>query len=161
VLAEALANLADLPWTCVCVGSLRRDPGHARRTQGLIDRLGLTHKMILAGPLPDEDLNQTFNRTDLLVLPSRRETFGMVVTEAIARGIPVLTTNVDALPYTLGRGENQPGVLVPPDDVSALTDALRRWLTDGQLRDRLRDAAKTREVEDWPTAAKRLAGVLR
>jgi glycosyltransferase involved in cell wall biosynthesis len=161
VLAEALANLADLPWTCVCVGSLRRDPGHARRIQGLIDRLGLTHKMILAGPLPDEDLNQTFNRTDLLVLPSRRETFGMVVTEAIARGIPVLTTNVDALPYTLGRGENQPGVLVPPDDVSALTDALRRWLTDGQLRDRLRDAAKTREVEDWPTAAKRLAGVLR
>jgi glycosyltransferase involved in cell wall biosynthesis len=164
VLAEALANLADLPWTCVCVGSLRRDPGHARRIQGMVDRLGLTHKMILAGPLPDEDLEQTFNRTDLLVLPSRRETFGMVVTEALVRGVPVLTTNVDALPHTLGRDANHkitPGMLVPPDDVPALTEALRRWLTDAQLRDRLREAARAREVEDWPTAAKRLAGVLR
>lgn len=162
VLADALSNLADLPWTCVCVGSLRRDPGHARRIQGQIDRLGLTHKMILAGPLPDEDLNQTFNRTDLLVLPSRRETFGMVVTEAIVRGIPVLTSNVDALPYTLGRDTNKtPGLLVPPDDVPALTEALRRWLTEAELRDQLREAARAREVEDWPTAAKRLAGVLR
>jgi glycosyltransferase involved in cell wall biosynthesis len=118
--------------------------------------------MILAGPLTDEDLNQTFNRTDLLVLPSRRETFGMVVTEALVRGVPVLTTNVDALPYTLGRDTNKtPGLLVPPDDVPALTDALRRWLSDAELRDRLREAARAREVEDWPTAAKRFAGVLR
>lgn len=162
VLAEALANLSDLPWTCTCVGSLRRDPSYARRIQGMIDKLGLTQKMILTGPLPDEDVNQTFNRTDLLVLPSRRETFGMVVTEALVRGIPVLTTNVDALPFTLGRDTNRtPGMLVPPDDVPALTDALRRWLSDADLRDRLREAARAREVEDWPTAAKRLAGVLR
>jgi glycosyltransferase involved in cell wall biosynthesis len=163
MLAEALANLADLPWTCTCVGSLRRDPGYARRIQGMIDKLGLTQKMILAGPLPEEDLNQTFNRTDLLVLPSRRETFGMVVTEALVRGVPVLTTNVDALPYTLGRdtGNRTPGLLVPPDDVPALTEALRRWLTDAGLRDRLKDSARARDVEDWPTAAKRLAAVLR
>ena len=162
VLAEALANLVDLPWTCVCVGSLRRDPNHARRVQAMIDKLGLTHKMILTGPLSDEDVGQTFNRTDLLVLPSRRETFGMVVTEALVRGVPVLTTNVDALPHTLGRDTDRtPGLLVPPDDVPALTEALRRWLTDAELRDRLREAARAREVEDWPTAAKRLAGVLR
>ena len=128
----------------------------------MIDKLELTHKMILAGPMSDEDLDQTFNRTDLLVLPSRRETFGMVVTEAIVRGIPVLTSNVDALPYTLGRDTNKtPGLLVPPDDVPALTEALRRWLTEAELREKLREAARAREVEDWPTAAKRLAGVLR
>lgn len=158
VLARALANLTDLPWTCVCVGSVRRDTGHARRVQMLIDELGLSSKMILAGPLSDADLDATFAKTDLLVLPSRRETFGMVVTEALVRGIPVLTTNVDALPQTLGPDV---GMLVPPDDVEALTEALRRWLTDADLRDRLREAARAREVEDWPTAAKRLAGVLR
>jgi len=158
VLAQALANLADLPWTCVCVGSVRRDPGHARRVQSLIDKLGIANKMILTGPLPDAELDATFAKTDLLVLPSRRETFGMVVTEALVRGIPVLTTNVDALPHTLGPDV---GMLVPPDDVAALTGALRRWLTDAELRDRLREAARAREVEDWPTAAKRLAGVLR
>jgi glycosyltransferase involved in cell wall biosynthesis len=162
VLVEALANLVDLPWTCVCAGSLRADPGYARRIQGLVDKLGLTHKMIFAGVLWGDDLDQAFSQTDLLVLPSRRETFGMVVTEAIVRGIPVLTTNVDALPHTLGRDTNKtPGLLVPPDDVPALTEALRRWLTEAQLREKLREAARAREVEDWPTAAKRLAGVLR
>jgi len=158
VLANALANLADLPWTCVCAGSVRRDPGHARRVQALIGKLGIGNKMILTGPLPDADLDATFAKTDLLVLPSRRETFGMVVTEALVRGIPVLTTSVDALPHTLGPDV---GMLVPPDDVTALTWALRSWLTDADLRDRLREAARAREVEDWPTAAKRLAGVLR
>jgi glycosyltransferase involved in cell wall biosynthesis len=126
--------------------------------QSLIDKLGIANKMILTGPLPDAELDATFAKTDLLVLPSRRETFGMVVTEALVRGIPVLTTNVDALPHTLGPDV---GMLVPPDDVAALTGALRRWLTDAELRDRLREAARAREVEDWPTAAKRLAGVLR
>lgn len=158
VLAQALANLADLPWTCSCVGSVRRDPGHVRRVQALIDKLGLANKMILTGPLPDADLETTFAKTDLLVLPSRRETFGMVVTEALVRGIPVLTTNVDALPHTLG---GSAGMLVPPDDVATLTEALRRWLTDAELRDRLREAARAREIEDWPAAAKRLAGVIR
>lgn len=158
VLARALANLADLPWTCQCVGSVRRDPGYARRMQALVDKLGLANKMILTGPLSDADLETTFAKTDLLVLPSRRETFGMVITEALVRGVPVLTTNVDALPHTLGPGA---GILVPADDVSALTEALRLWLTDADMRDRLRAAAKARVVEDWPAAAKRLAGVLR
>lgn len=157
LLADALAGLADLPWTCVCVGSVRRDPGHVRRIQGLIDQHGLTHKMIITGPLPDDDLDQSFNKTDLLVLPSRRETFGMVVTEAIVRGIPVLTTKVDALPETMGDA----GMLVPPDDVPALTDALRRWLTEPELRDGLRETARRRQLEDWTTAARRLAEVLR
>jgi glycosyltransferase involved in cell wall biosynthesis len=157
VLVEALARLADLPWTCVCVGSVRRDPDHARRVQALIDRHELTHKVILAGPLPDDNLAHFFDRTDLLVLPSRRETFGMVITEAHVRGIPVLTTSVDALPDTVGDA----GLLVPPDDVPALAAALRRWLTSPELRDELRDRARRRYVEDWPTAARRLAGVLR
>jgi glycosyltransferase involved in cell wall biosynthesis len=157
VLVSALARLADLPWTCVCVGSVRRDPAHTRRVQELIDRHDLTRKVILTGPLPDDGLAHLFDRTDLLVLPSRRETFGMVVTEAHVRGIPVLTTTVDALPDTLAGA----GMLVPPNDPPALADALRRWLTDQDLRDELRDLARRREVEDWPTAARRLAGVLR
>jgi glycosyltransferase involved in cell wall biosynthesis len=157
LLAEALAGLADLPWTCVCVGSVRRDPGYVRRIQGMIDKHGLSNKMILAGPLSDDDVDQSFNKTDLLVLPSRRETYGMVITEAIVRGIPALTTTVDALPETAGEA----AILVPPDDVPALTGALRRWLTEPELRDTLRDAARRRELEDWDTAARRLAGVLR
>jgi len=164
LLAEALAGIAELPWTCDCVGSLRRDPEYAATVRDLIARHGLAGRMSLTGPLPDADLDAALAGTDLLVLPSRGETYGMVVTEALARGIPVLTTLVDALPDTLGhaRDGGLPGLLVPPDDVAALTEALRGYLTQQWLRDRLRTSAheRRRDLEDWDTAAARLAGVL-
>jgi glycosyltransferase involved in cell wall biosynthesis len=164
VLVEALAGVADLGWTCDCVGSVRRDPEYVERVHGLINRHGLASRMSLAGPLPDAELAFRFGRTDLLVLPSRGETYGMVVTEALARGIPVLTSDVDALPDTLGHAPDGtvPGLLVPPDDVAALTEALRRYLTDATLRGRLREAARDRRrhLEDWNQAAARLAAVL-
>jgi glycosyltransferase involved in cell wall biosynthesis len=164
VLAEALAGVADLPWTCDCVGSVRRDPAYVATVRDLIARHGLTDRLTLTGPLFDGDLDAAFAETDLLVLPSRGETFGMVVTEALARGIPVLTTAVDALPDTLGHAPDGglPGILVPADDVAALTEALRGYLTQEWLRDRLRAAARERrsELADWDAAAARLAGVL-
>jgi glycosyltransferase involved in cell wall biosynthesis len=164
VLAEALAGVADLGWTCDCVGSVRRDPDYVARVEDLIARHGLANRMTLAGPLPDEDLEALFDRTDLLVLPSRGETFGMVVTEALARGIPVLTSDVDALPDTLGQDPDGgvPGMLVPPGDPAALSGALRQYLTDATLRGRLRESARERRrhLEDWQPAAARLAAVL-
>jgi glycosyl transferase family 1 len=164
VLVEALAGVADLDWTCECVGSVRRDPEHVARVRDLIDRHGLADRMSLSGPLPDAELADLFGRTDLLVLASRGETFGMVVTEALARGVPVLTSAVDALPDTLGRTHDGtvPGMLVPPGDAAALSAALRTYLTDSSLRGRLHEAARERrrELDDWTTAAAKLAAVL-
>jgi glycosyltransferase involved in cell wall biosynthesis len=164
VLVEALAGVADLGWTCECVGSVRRDPAYVERVHGLIARHGLTSRMSLAGPLPDAELRDRFARTDLLVLPSRGETFGMVVTEALAQGIPVLTSDVDALPDTLGQAPDGsvPGMLVPAGDAAALSGALRRYLIDASLRGRLRESARERRrhLEDWNKAAARLGAVL-
>ncbi|HEY7594414.1 MAG TPA: glycosyltransferase family 4 protein [Actinophytocola sp.] len=164
VLAEALAGVADLGWTCECVGSVRRDPRFVDRVHALITRHGLANRMSITGPLPDAELEGRFGRADLLVLPSRGETYGMVVTEALARGIPVLTSDVDALPDTLGQAPDGgvPGLLVPPGDVAALSEALRRYLTDASLRGRLRESARQRRrhLEDWNQAALRLAALL-
>ena len=68
----------------------------------------------------------------------------MVVTEALARGLPVLATAVGGVPEALGRGTRRqpPGLLVPPGDPAALAAALRGWLGDADLRDRLRHAAR-------------------
>jgi glycosyltransferase involved in cell wall biosynthesis len=164
LLAEALAGVADLPWSCTCVGPVRRDPGYVERLRGLIERLGLTDRMSLPGPRTGEDLAASYAAADLVVLPSHAETYGMVVTEALARGIPVLATAVGAVAETVGQAPDGsvPGMLVPPGDATALTGALRRYLTESGLRDRLRASARDRRrmLDGWDTTSQRLAGVL-
>ncbi|WP_341816014.1 glycosyltransferase family 4 protein [Labedaea rhizosphaerae] len=151
LLAAALTELAELDWSCTCVGSLHRDPG-------FVARLRVPAGMTIAGALSDAELNARYDTADLLVLPSRGETYGMVITEALARGIPVLATAVDALPDTVGAS----GLLVAPDDVAALRDALRAWLTDPELRARLRAAARSRRdrLSGWDEPSRLLRAVL-
>ena len=84
-------------------------------------------------------LRREYEDADLLVVPSRAETYGMVVPEALAAGVPVLATAVGGIPEAVGRtASGVPGLLVPPDDSAALAAALARWLTDAGLRCRLR-----------------------
>ncbi|MER5972892.1 glycosyltransferase family 4 protein [Streptomyces sp. NPDC002055] len=163
-LAEALAAVADLPWTCDCVGSLQQHLAHVARLRELVEEHGLQERLRLVGPRSGAALDACYAAADLLVLPSYAETYGMVVTEALARGTPVLATAVDGLPEAVGRAPDGtvPGILVPPGDRAALTAALRRWLEEPGLRRRLRDAARQRRstLEGWDSTAKRLAGVL-
>jgi glycosyltransferase involved in cell wall biosynthesis len=100
----------------------------------------------------------------LLVLASRSEAYGMVVTEALARGVPVVAADVGGVTEALGHGADgmRPGLLVPPGDPAALAGALRRWFDDPALRDRLRRAARERRevLPGWATTASAVAGVL-
>ncbi|TDC47517.1 glycosyltransferase [Actinomadura sp. KC345] len=164
ILVEALAGVAHLPWHCEIVGPLRRDPEYVTRLHRLIGRHGLGDRVHLEGPLVGKRLDDAYAGADLLVLASRAETYGMVVTEALARGIPVLATSVDGVPDTLGWDPSGtvPGLLVPPDDPAALGGALRRWLVEADLRSRLRAAARLRRgmLPGWDDTARRTALVL-
>lgn len=145
--------VAGLPVELVCVGSLSRDPGLPR-----------ADGVRFLGPLTGADLDAAYASTDLLVLPSRAETYGMVVTEALARGIPVLATDVGGLPEALGRAPDGsvPGLLVPAGDAAALRTALRQWLADAALRERLRTAAAARRptLTGWDETAETVSDVL-
>jgi len=164
LLVEALAEVADLPWTCACVGPLRRDPAFVERVRALIERHGLTDRLVLAGPRRGEALEAGYARADLVVLPSHNETYGMVVAEALARGIPVLANAAGAIPDTLGRVPDGrvPGILVPTRDRAAFAAALRRWLTEPGLPNQLRAAAVQRRqaLRGWAEAARDLSDVL-
>jgi glycosyltransferase involved in cell wall biosynthesis len=117
-----------------------------------------------AGPRTGADLDRSYESADLLVLPSRGETYGMVVTEALARGLPVVAADVGGVADTLGHGTGgvRPGRLVPPDDAGALAAALRIWLSDGEARLSWRRAARERRatLSGWSTTTSVLAGVL-
>lgn len=149
VLAAALARLDDLAWTCRGVGALDVEPEFAA---------GLGGTVRLTGPMTRAELDATYAEADLLVLASRAETYGMVVTEALARGLPVVATDVGGVREALGGG----GVLVPPEDPVALAGELRRWLTDRGHRARLRDAARRRRdtLTGWDRTTALVAAAL-
>jgi glycosyltransferase involved in cell wall biosynthesis len=158
VLLDALTTLTDLSWRCLCVGSLDRDPEFAKGLTRLDGRVRFT------GPRTGADLDRTYASADLLVLASRAETYGMVVAEALARGLPVVATDVGGVTEALGHGADgvRPGLLVAPEDPAALAAALRVWLGDAALRERLRRAARERResLPRWSTTASVIAGVL-
>jgi glycosyltransferase involved in cell wall biosynthesis len=153
VLLEALATLADLPWSCMCVGSLDRDRGFANRMRR---RAG--HRVRFVGPRARAELDADYAVADLLVQPSRCEAYGMVVSEALARGIPVVATAAGGLPEALGQAPDGslPGVVVPPDDPAALAAALRRWLSEPVARTQLRKSARMRRttLPSWASTAR-------
>lgn len=164
VLLDALAPMAELSWRCACVGSLDRDPAFAERLRLRVARGGLEERMCFPGPATGRDLDRTYAAADLLVLPSHSETYGMVVTEALARGLPVVAADVGGVPEALGHaaGGARPGALVPPGDAAALGAALRAWLGDAGLRQAWRRAARERcaSLRRWTHTTSVLAGVL-
>lgn len=163
-LVEALAAAADLPWSCVCVGGLVQDPEYVSHLRGLIRDHGLQDRIELAGPQSGAVLDATYAAADLMVLTSYAETYGMAVTEALARGIPVLATDVGGLPEAVGRAPDGgvPGILVPPENPTALANELRGWFGEADVRRRLKAAARGRRasLDGWATTARSLAGVL-
>jgi glycosyltransferase involved in cell wall biosynthesis len=160
LLLEALATISDLTWSCVCVGRLDRDPAFVDAMR----RRSLDGRVQFPGPRRGAELDRSYAAADVLVLASRAETYGMVVIEALARGLPVIAADVGGLTEALGHGadEIRPGLLIPPDDAAALAAALRSWLGDGQLRARLRRAAMQRResLPGWSNTTSVLAAVL-
>jgi glycosyltransferase involved in cell wall biosynthesis len=146
-------HLADLHWNCTFVGALREPVPHT------------DPRIRFTGPLTGTALAAAYADADLLVLPSRAETYGMVVTEALARALPVVATEVGGVPEALGTAADgsRPGLLIKPDDVAALAAALRAWLTDPALRERWRTAARERRetLPTWAETAHRLTEILR
>jgi glycosyltransferase involved in cell wall biosynthesis len=164
VLLAALAAVPDLSWHCVLVGSLDREREFADLLHRQAEAAGIGDRIVFAGPRTGAELDRAYAAADVLVVPSRGETYGMVVTEALARGLPVIATAVGGLPHTLGRTADgrRPGLLVAPGDAPALAAALSGWLCDAELRLGLRLAAQERRgtLSHWRATVDRVAHVL-
>jgi glycosyltransferase involved in cell wall biosynthesis len=163
VLLEALTRIAPLPWSCTLVGSLDREPGFVAALRHRAVDAGIADRIRWTGAVAGDVLNSEYRKADLLVLPSRREAYGMVVTEALGAGLPVVATAVGGVPEALGRTDaGAPGWLVRTDDPAALAGALGAWLRRADLRGQLRRAAahRRRTLEGWEVPVTVAAQVL-
>jgi glycosyltransferase involved in cell wall biosynthesis len=164
VLLGALESISDLSWRCTCVGNLDREPAFVESLRSRCLDGGLAERVSFPGPRTGAELDRSYTSADLLVVASRAETYGLVVSEALARGLPVIAPEVGGVAEALGEGAlgNRPGLLVAPEDPIALGEALGAWLGDVELRKRLRRAAAQRResLPRWSTTASVVAGVL-
>jgi glycosyltransferase involved in cell wall biosynthesis len=160
VLIEALASLAGLDWHLTCAGSTTRDPAVASAVRAAIARHGLENRVDLVGEMPPGTLGSLYRSADVFVLPSFYEGYGMALAEALAHGLPVVSTDAGAIPSTVPGGA---GILVPPGDARALADALHRLLAGKEEMARLREGARraARDLPDWSRQASRFLEELR
>jgi glycosyltransferase involved in cell wall biosynthesis len=164
LLFRALASIPHRNWRLICAGSTERDPATVERLRAQLDADGIDDRVELVGDLDAAALAAQYDRADVFVLPTLHEGYGMAVAEALARGLPVVSTATGGIEeLVIGRGGAQPaGLVVPPGNLEAFADALSRVLDDAQLRARLAEGA--RRVRDrlptWDGAVVALDHVL-
>ena len=146
-LLDALERLTHLPWRLTCAGSLQHDSTYAA---ALVRRAAdgpLAGRVTLAGELTGVALDAVYHAADLFVLPTVYEGYGMAVAEALARGVPVVSTPTGAIADLVG---DEAGVLVPPSDAGSLARVLEGVLRDTARLERLRRGA-LRARQSLPT----------
>jgi glycosyltransferase involved in cell wall biosynthesis len=159
LLVEALAGIDRRDWHLTCAGSLDRDPAAVARVRDLLRDHHLEDRVSLVGELGGDDLEACYARADLFVLPTLSETYGMAVAEALAHGLPVISTNVGAIPQLVGDGA---GMIIAAGDVHALRGALRLVMTDKGVRARFAFGARRvrQRLRSWDAAVETMAAAL-
>lgn len=155
VLIDALAALPDLPWYLTIAGDATRSTETTETLKEHIAARKLADRVRIAGAVSDAELDRLYLEADLFVTSSRFEGYGMAATTAIACGLPVIATNVGAFSDMIGDA----GILVAPNDVATLADALRNAIGNPEIRTRLRNAARVaaRALPAWRETAQAIA----
>ncbi len=157
LLLQALAGLMHLDWSLHSVGSATRDPVTAAGLRAVAAPLG--ERVVWHGELDAAALHAQYAAADVFVLASLHEGYGMVITEALAHGLPVVASDAGALAQTLPA---HAGLQVPAGEVAPLQAALSRVLSDAALRERLGAGARAAagQLPSWAMQAARFATAL-
>jgi glycosyltransferase involved in cell wall biosynthesis len=160
VLVEALARLGGRPWSLTIVGALDRAPGHVQSLRARIDAAGLSDRVRFTGAVPGHALSSFYDKADIFVLASHFEGYGMVLTEALAHGLAIVSTTGGAAAETL---PDAAALKVPAGDPVALAQALASLLDDRERRRALADVALSyaKNLPDWSQTAATVAAQLK
>jgi glycosyltransferase involved in cell wall biosynthesis len=145
VFLESLSFLkSPNPVLGVLIGEeTRGEPGYRRVLEDLVQSLNLQNKIRFLGFI--EDQLELYPMLDLLLLPSRKETFGMVLIEAMAFELPVIASNTGGVPEIVMDGET--GILVPPGDSQAMAAAIEKIISERELLREMGCKGRVRAIE--------------
>jgi glycosyltransferase involved in cell wall biosynthesis len=149
VLLGACRLLEEEDFILEMAGSTSSEPSFTRKVEELIGTLDLDSRVRLLGSLDGETLTQAYERADILVHPAVWEAFGISILEGMWQGLPVVASDVAAVPELVHDGRN--GLLVKPGSAEALADALRILIRNEDMR--LEMGSKSRRLasgrNDW------------
>ncbi|MGL4437949.1 MAG: glycosyltransferase family 4 protein [Bosea sp. (in: a-proteobacteria)] len=160
MLIEALVPLAGLPWHLTIIGAGDEASGYPASLRSLITERGFGVRITMLGAMTDAELDTHYRSSDIFVMASHFEGYGMVLTEALARGLPIVTTlsgpGAAALPDAAAQK-------VPPGDAGEITGALAYLLGDTVARQRHADAAwaAAAHLPRWDHTARIIADVVK
>lgn len=160
VLLKALASMKGAPWHLTIAGATDRSPDVTASLRDLIMAHGLRERVTLAGNVSPDELDRLYDRSDLFVMASHYEGFGMVLTEAMARGLPLVTTTGGASVRTV---PDAAALKVPSGSVCALGEALSQAISDESLRGTLAEASwrHGQQLSRWTETAARVCSVIK
>jgi glycosyltransferase involved in cell wall biosynthesis len=138
VLIEALSRLpASLGWRAVIGGN-----GEVEKYRGIAEAAGLGDRIEFLGWVDEDAVDHWLNRASIFVLPSRAENQPVAILEAMARGVPVVSTSVGAIPEQVIHG--QTGLLVPTGEAEPLRKAIEHLLASPEMLVSMGDAGSHR-----------------
>lgn len=150
VLIDALASIQHLDWTARFVGGEHFDPAWVSLLKDKVAHYGLEQRIVFDGATTDAA--SEYMAADIFVLPSLYEGYGMVFAEALSFGLPMVAARAGAVPDVVPESA---GILVPPQDSTALAEALQQLLTDTSLRQQLQTGAQAaaKHLPRWADTA--------
>jgi glycosyltransferase involved in cell wall biosynthesis len=160
VLVQALGAMENKDWRLTIAGPANRDPAALGALHEAIRATGLADHINLIGPVSTAELDDLYAAADLFVMSSLYEGYGMVLAEAMARGLPIVCTTGGAAAETVPEGA---AIKVQPGNQQALSEAIFRAVDDPNLRRRMSDAswAAGQKLPRWEDTARIVAGVIK
>lgn len=158
-LVEALGRLKQDRFHLDVVGRLE-DESFYEMVLKRVKELNLTGKVSFHGRVDQDTLSRLYSQADIFVYPSLWEGFGIVFLEAMYYCLPIISSNVSAIPELVRHGEN--GLLIPPGDVEALSRAIKQLMEDETLRKVMgrRGHERVKQSYSWEEAGQRVYEIL-
>ncbi len=138
LLLRGLARLFDLDWRLTIVGSETADPVHAAGLRALAEELNIASRVRFMGSVVGDALETLWQSADLFALATHYEGYGMVIAEALKRGLPIVVTNGGAAGALL---TPEAGLVCPLGDRDQVSKSLRRLIYGTELRREIADNA--------------------